>query len=69
MAGHLTVGDGAIVQAQSGIPGDVAPKSVVFGTPAREIRLAHRINSLLNRLPDYIQRLRDVERIVEKSKK
>lgn len=69
VAGHLTVGDGAIVQAQSGIPGDVAPKSVVFGTPAREIRLAHRINSLLNRLPDYIQRLRDVERIVKKSKK
>jgi len=69
VAGHLTVGDGAIVQAQSGIPGDVAPKSVVFGTPARDIRLAHRINSLLNKLPDYIQRLRDVERIVKKSKK
>jgi len=69
VAGHLTIGDGSIVQAQSGIPGDVAPESIVFGTPAREVKLAHRIESMLNRLPDYIQRLRDIEKKVNKLQK
>ena len=69
VAGHLTVGDGSIVQAQSGIPRDVPPESVIFGTPARDVKLAHRIESILNRLPDYIQRLRDIERKVNKPQK
>lgn len=69
VAGHLTISDGVVVQAQSGVPNNVPANSVIFGTPAREVRLAHRIDSLLNRLPDYIQRLRDVEKKLNKSEK
>ncbi|MCD6162659.1 MAG: UDP-3-O-(3-hydroxymyristoyl)glucosamine N-acyltransferase [candidate division Zixibacteria bacterium] len=69
IAGHLTIGDGVIAQAQSGIPNDISADSIVFGTPAREVRLAHRVDSLLNHLPDYIQRLREVEKKLNKSEK
>jgi UDP-3-O-[3-hydroxymyristoyl] glucosamine N-acyltransferase len=67
VAGHLTIGDGSFVEAQSGIPNDLPPKSIVFGYPAREVRLARRIEAIINRLPEYIQRLRDIEKAVNKS--
>jgi len=67
VAGHLTIGDGSIVQAQSGIPSDLPPKSIVFGYPARPIRQAHRIEAILNHLPEYIRRLKEIERKVGKS--
>jgi len=64
IAGHLTIGDGSIVQAQSGVPGDLPAGSIVFGYPARDVKLARRIQAIINRLPDYIERLRDVEKAV-----
>lgn len=67
VAGHLTIGDGSVVEAQSGIPSDLPPKSIVFGYPARPIKQAHRIEAILNHLPEYIQRLREIERKVGKS--
>jgi len=65
VAGHLTIGDSSIVEAQSGIHTDIEPKSIVFGYPAREVKHAMRIEALINRLPDYIQRLKDVERKID----
>jgi UDP-3-O-[3-hydroxymyristoyl] glucosamine N-acyltransferase len=69
VAGHLTIGDGSIVEARSGIHTDLEPKSIVFGYPAREAKHAMRIEALINRLPDYIQRLRDVERKINNYEK
>ena len=67
VAGHLTIGDGSIVQAQSGIHRDLEPNSIVFGYPAREVRHAQRIEAIVNRLPEYIQRLREIEKKISKS--
>lgn len=62
VGGHLTIGDGCMVEAQSGVPGDVPPGSVIFGYPARESVHAHRVDAIIDRLPDYIQRLRNIEK-------
>jgi UDP-3-O-[3-hydroxymyristoyl] glucosamine N-acyltransferase len=62
VAGHLSIGDGAVVQAQSGVPGDLPAGSVVFGYPARDVKVARRIEAIINRLPDYIERLRNIEK-------
>ncbi len=35
---HVTVGDDAIVGAKSGVTGDIAPRAIYFGYPARPIR-------------------------------
>jgi UDP-3-O-[3-hydroxymyristoyl] glucosamine N-acyltransferase len=64
VAGHLTIGDGVFVEAQSGVPHDVAPGSIIFGYPAREAMQAHRIDAIIGRLPEYIQRLKDLEKKV-----
>ncbi|OQX92675.1 MAG: hypothetical protein B6D58_01770 [candidate division Zixibacteria bacterium 4484_95] len=64
VAGHLTIGDGTIVEAQSGVPKDLPAGSVVFGYPARDAKLSRRIEAIISHLPDYIQRLRNLERKV-----
>ena len=43
MADHVTIGDGAIVGAQSGVPGDVDAGARLLGSPARPARQARRI--------------------------
>lgn len=68
IAGHLTVGDGAIVEAQSGVAADIPPKAVHFGTPSRDIKIAHKIEAILTHLPDYIARLRRLEGLFKSEK-
>jgi UDP-3-O-[3-hydroxymyristoyl] glucosamine N-acyltransferase len=61
VAGHLRIGNGAILEAKSGVASDVPDGSVQFGSPSREVYLAHKIEAILNRLPDYIRRLNRLE--------
>lgn len=67
VAGHLKIGDLTVVEAQSGVPSDVPPNSVVFGTPARDVFLAHKIEAILNRLPDYVKRIKKLELYFQKN--
>jgi UDP-3-O-[3-hydroxymyristoyl] glucosamine N-acyltransferase len=60
-AGHLRIGKGAVLQAQSGVASDVPDGSVQFGTPSREAYLAHKIEAILSKLPDYISRIKRLE--------
>jgi UDP-3-O-[3-hydroxymyristoyl] glucosamine N-acyltransferase len=61
VAGHLQIGDGAIVEAQSGVAGDIPKGMVHFGYPSREVKVAHRIEAIINHLPEYVTRLRKLE--------
>jgi len=61
LAGHLKIGDFSVVEAQSGVPADLPDKSVVFGTPARDVYLAHKIEAILSKLPDYVKRIKKLE--------
>jgi UDP-3-O-[3-hydroxymyristoyl] glucosamine N-acyltransferase len=67
LAGHLTIGEGAIIEAQSGVASDVPPGAVYFGCPARDFKLAHKIEAIITHLPDYISRLRKLESISKKN--
>jgi UDP-3-O-[3-hydroxymyristoyl] glucosamine N-acyltransferase len=60
-SGHLTVGDGAVITAGSGIPGDVPPGAIHSGKPAVENKLWLKITAALNRLPEMVKRVRDLE--------
>jgi UDP-3-O-[3-hydroxymyristoyl] glucosamine N-acyltransferase len=62
VGGHLTIGSGARIGAQSGVGRDVAPGEEQFGTPARDKDEALRVWALSARLPEFLQRLRDLER-------
>ena len=53
LAGHLRVGDHAVIAAQSGVAGDVAPGTVVMGSPAIVGSLGRRAYSQIERLPEF----------------
>jgi UDP-3-O-[3-hydroxymyristoyl] glucosamine N-acyltransferase len=62
IAGHLTIGDGAVVTAQSGVMSDVPAKTVLFGSPGRPHREAFKLQALYGRLPELLERLKEIEK-------
>src|SRR6266478_3811619 len=66
--GHLSVGDGTVVTAKSGIPGDIPPRSLYSGYPAIENRQWLKNTAALNRLPDLQRRVWELESEIEKLK-
>jgi UDP-3-O-[3-hydroxymyristoyl] glucosamine N-acyltransferase len=65
-SGHLTVGHGAIVTAQSGLPGDVDPGAIRSGSPAVDNKLWLRVTAAMNRLPELQKRVNQLERALER---
>ncbi len=58
IVGHVTIGEGAIIAAQSGIMNNVAPGEVLFGSPARPLKEAMKLQALFGRLPEIYDALR-----------
>jgi len=62
IAGHLTIGDGAVITAQTGVMADVPAKAVLFGSPGRPHREAFKLQALYGRLPELVERLKEIEK-------
>ncbi len=69
VAGHINIGDGAMIGGQSGVNGNIPPKSYMRGTPPRPYMHAHKIEVLIDKLPDFFDRLKDVEKALNIEKK
>jgi UDP-3-O-[3-hydroxymyristoyl] glucosamine N-acyltransferase len=67
LVGHITVGDGAQVAAQSGILGSVEAGAVVMGTPAMPLKLYMKASALIKRLPEFFERLKKLEKDLGKN--
>ncbi len=65
IAGHLTVGDDVMVAAQSGISGNIEPRSKILGSPAVPIVEAKRSIAVIPKLPEWVKRIKRLEREVE----
>jgi len=68
-AGHLDVGDKAIITAQSGASHDIPPEAVVSGSPAFDNRAWLRSVSVLPKLPELTRRIRSLEKEIQTLKK
>jgi UDP-3-O-[3-hydroxymyristoyl] glucosamine N-acyltransferase len=68
-AGHLKMGDGAILTAQSAVHRDVEPGKMVSGSPAIDNRTWLRCVAAYNRLPELVQTVRELKAEVERLKK
>ncbi len=62
LVGHIELGDGVQVGAQSGVTHDILPGKTYFGSPAREIITAKRIEACIKRLPELFRRVKDLEK-------
>jgi UDP-3-O-[3-hydroxymyristoyl] glucosamine N-acyltransferase len=58
---HLRIGKGSIVMGLSGVAQDTEPKTAYFGTPARPARQMHKMNAALERLPELLTKVRELE--------
>ena len=67
-AGHLTVGEGAVITAKSGVPNDVPSAALYSGYPAVENRQWLKTQAVLNRLPELLRKVRELEDQLEKLK-
>jgi UDP-3-O-[3-hydroxymyristoyl] glucosamine N-acyltransferase len=68
-SGHLTVHEGAIVYAQSGIGGDVAAGARISGSPAFSAGEWLRAITAFPKLPSLLKTLRDLTKRVEELEK
>jgi len=66
VAGHITLGDGAVVGGQSGVIKSFPAGSVVWGTPAQEMRATKKILAYTQRLPELVARIKQLEAAVER---
>ncbi len=66
LIGHIRLGRGAQVGAQSGVSKSVPAGATVFGYPAAPIALFKRVHAYLQRLPQLFQRAKDLEERVER---
>jgi UDP-3-O-[3-hydroxymyristoyl] glucosamine N-acyltransferase len=69
VSGHLTIHDGAVIYAQSGIGGDVPAGSVMSGSPAFEAREWLRAITAFPKLPELLKTVRQLEKRLEKLEK
>jgi UDP-3-O-[3-hydroxymyristoyl] glucosamine N-acyltransferase len=66
VAGHLKIGHQAQIAATSGVMTDIPDKSQYGGTPAMPLNDAKRSHLSVQRIPDLIARVKQLEREVEK---
>ncbi|HNQ24850.1 MAG TPA: UDP-3-O-(3-hydroxymyristoyl)glucosamine N-acyltransferase [Phycisphaerae bacterium] len=64
MAGHLHVGDDATIGAQAGVAGDVPAGATYLGSPAIDTDAAKRSMIAVQKLPDWMKRVKELERQV-----
>lgn len=63
--GHITLGDGSQVGAQSGVSKSHPPGSKLFGYPARNLQEELRIQASLKRLPELLRTIQHLQQIVK----
>ncbi len=65
LVGHIQIGDNVIVAAQSGVKDSLQENKTYLGSPAHEIMHQKRIEAIINKLPEYIKRIRELEKKLE----
>ncbi len=66
---HVKLGDNAMIGAQAGVTRSIPPNSIMWGTPARPLRLEKKVIALRGKLPEIYQRLKKIEKALKLSNK
>lgn len=69
IAGHLTLGDGVVAVARAGVTKSFPANTMIGGFPARNFKEQMKLEAQYNRLPKYIQMIKDLENRVQELEK
>lgn len=61
IADHVTIGQAAVVMARAGVAGDIAAGTQVFGSPAKEKRIAYKEQVAISKLPELMKKIKLLE--------
>ncbi|UCH65841.1 MAG: UDP-3-O-(3-hydroxymyristoyl)glucosamine N-acyltransferase, partial [Ignavibacterium sp.] len=67
IASHVNIGNKVILLAQSGVTKSLKP-GYYFGTPAKELKSAHKLEAHLRNLPNYSDRIKELEKEIKELK-
>jgi len=62
IAGHIEIGSGVIITGQSGVAKNMLQPGIYMGDRAEPIRKMLRIMAAVHQLPEFVQRLRSLEK-------
>jgi UDP-3-O-[3-hydroxymyristoyl] glucosamine N-acyltransferase len=65
IADHVNIGQGAVVMARSGVAGDIAAGTQVFGSPAKEKRIAYKEQVAISKLPELLKTVKQLEEKIQ----
>jgi len=65
VAGHLKIGSNVMVAAQGGVTNDVGDETALMGSPAMPLAQARRVYVTFTKLPELLERIRQLEQKVE----
>lgn len=66
IADHVTIGKGAVVMARSGVAGNIAAGTQVFGSPAKEKKIAYKEQAAISKLPELLKKIKLLEEKIQK---
>ncbi len=66
IAGHIEIGDNVILHPQAGIGKSITKPGNYFGSPAKEIKEAFKLEAHYRNLPEYVERIKQLEQQVKK---
>ena len=69
IVGHIKVGDGAKIAAQSGVSSNIKAGEVVQGAPAFDFGKYQKSYVLFRKLPDLYKKITELEKEIENLKK
>ncbi len=62
---HLKIAPGSIIMGMSGVAQDTEPKTAYFGIPARPAKQMHRMHAALEKLPELLAKVRELEEAIK----
>jgi UDP-3-O-[3-hydroxymyristoyl] glucosamine N-acyltransferase len=68
LVGHIELGDGVVITAQSGVSKSILKPGYYMGSPAREMKIAQKINAHIHSLPEYVKKISELEGELKKLK-
>ncbi len=68
LVGHIEIGDNVVITAQSGVSKSILKPGYYLGSPAREIKIAQKINAHIHSLPEYSKKISELEGELKKIK-
>ncbi len=65
LTGHIEIGDNVSIGAQSGVSKSITKPGIYFGYPARELKTTLKLEAHLNNLPEYLEKIKQLENQIQ----